>query len=977
MGTVMTSKKQKEEFARIAREAAGEGAVLLKNEAAMLPILAAEKVSVFGRCQIDYYRSGTGSGGSVRVPYTTSLLSGLREMSQVVNEELAAVYERWLTEHPFADGNGGWAAEPWHQEEMPVTAQLVQNARAVSDKAIVVIGRTAGEDKDNAEQPGSLRLTGAEEELLAAVNTYFERVAVVLNVSNLIEMSFMDVERLSVNVKAVLYAWQGGMEGGNAIAELLLGTKVPGGKLPDTITGHIGDHPALSDYGDRAGNCYREDIYVGYRYFSTFDPGKIRYEFGFGRSYTEFTVTTKSARIDGEMIRLTVTVQNSGPVYPGKEVVQIYYEAPQGRLGQPARQLLAWRKTGLLAPGAVQELVFSLEVSLMKTYDDAGVTGAGSAYVMEAGDYHLYVGNSSINNERVLTYPVAALRVIERLNEALAPVRAFERMKPGARRSDGSYELGFQPVPLRTAALSERIMAGLPAGWPQTGNCKITLAGVKDGKATLADFIAQLSTEELAMIVRGEGMEHPDVTPGTASAFGGVGETLLNYGIPLACTADGPSGIRMSAPAAQVPIGTLLAATFNEELIERLYVMVGRECKDNNIDLLLGPGMNIHRCPLNGRNFEYFSEDPLLTGKMAAAVVRGIARGGAAATVKHFAGNNQETGRTTADTVVSERAVREIYLRGFELAIREGGAKAVMTAYNPLNGHWTASNYDLNTTILRGEWGYDGIVMTDWWAKMNDVAEGGPADGRKMRDMVRAGNDLYMVVNSYGAEANSAGDDLLDCIQAGTLTIGELQQRAAAICRFLMNTAAMNRPQKAPASSIVLQPLKDGSSVMAPVTIVGIGENDGSAATIDAGAVTADAAAVDAAAVGAGAATADAAAVGAGAAAINAINAGAAIAVNVPVEMGKAVYLEVKTPGEYCVFVRMMSIDFNTAQVAGELWVNGSRVMTIAGRGSDGLWMTQKLMKVDLSPGYYCIRVKETQPHLVVNGLRFELTAII
>lgn len=914
-----------EGFAEKAREAAGGGAVLLKNEGRALPIKKNEKISLFGRCQIDYYRCGTGSGGLVSVPYVTDLLGSLRKSGSVVNENLAMAYESWVADHPFDNGGGAWAAEPWSQQEMPVDMALVRAAREISDKAVIVIGRTAGEEQDNADQPGSLRLTQTEEELLTTVNACFDQVIIVLNVSNIMDMGFMDRRELSANVKALLVTWQGGMEGGSAAADLLLGNTVPSGKLPDTIAGRIGDYPSAPYYGDRQSNCYVEDIYVGYRYFETFCPEKVRYEFGYGLSYTDFAIEVGHAECSGDAIRLSVTVRNTGSEYPGKEVVQIYYEAPQGKLGQPARQLLAYRKSALLAPGSSQEMDFVIDIAGMRTYDDSGLSGVKSAYVMEAGDYHIYVGNSVRKAQRVLTYIQQSYRIIEKVTEALAPVRSYDRMRPGIRKPDGAYEVRFEPVPVRTISLRDRIQAGLPAERQQTGNQGIRFQDVKAGKASLEDFIAQLTEEELAMLVRAEGMNHPEATPGTTSVFGSVGETLIQYGIPLAATADGPSGIRMTEDlkATQIPIGTLLAASFDDDLVEELFTMEGRELAVNEIDLLLGPGMNIHRSPLNGRNFEYYSEDPFLTGSMATAAVKGVTAGGAYATVKHFACNNQEISRRAADSVVSERAVREIYLRGFEMAVRQGEAKAVMTSYNPLNGNWAASNYDLNTTILRNEWGFDGIVMTDWWAAMNNVETGGPDSERYLRDMVRAGNDLYMVVNNYGAEINSAEDDILSSLQEGTLTLGELQQRAGYILGFLKDTAAMDRPRKIALTHFTLAPLDEEEAAVRTIS-----------ETV--------------------------------------ANTGVEAAAAVAVEMSRTAYVQVETPGTYQVYIRMMSVDFNTAQTACDFFINENKIMHIGVRGTEGRWITQKLLKVNMQPGIYGFRVEETKPHLVVDSIRFE-----
>ncbi len=920
-----------EGFAQAAGEAAKEGIVLLKNEGKILPIKASERISVFGRCQIDFYRSGTGSGGAVNVAYTTNLLGSLREKSTVVNEKLAGIYEAWIAQNPFDNGGGGWAAEPWNQTEMPLCKEMVEEAKAESDKAVVVIGRTAGEDKDNADMPGSLRLTEEEERMLQLVTTYFDQVVVILNVSNIIDMSFMSDEVLGSRIGALLYTWQGGMEGGRAAADILLGNAVPSGKLPDTIAFEVKDYPSTPFYGDQESNCYVEDIYVGYRYFETFCPEKVMYEFGYGISYTDFEIITREAAVSDGKITLVIEVQNAGTAYAGKEVVQVYYEAPQGKLGQPARQLLAYGKTGVLAPGTSQNLEFSIDLTKMKTYDDSGLTGEKSAYVMEAGEYHIYVGNSIRKTEKVLTYVQEALEVVEKLQEAMAPTKAFQRMRPGQRKPEGTYELQYEEVPTQTISLRDRIQANLPAELPQTGNQGILLKDVREGKASLDAFISQLNKAELAILVRGEGMGHPDVTEGTASAFGSVGESLMGYGIPLACTADGPSGIRMGGDlkSTQLPIGTLLASSFNDELIEQLYVMEGQELLRNEVDLLLGPGMNIHRNPMNGRNFEYYSEDPLLTGNMASAVIRGIAAGGACATAKHFACNNQETARSLADSVVSERAAREIYLKGFEIAVKEGKAKAIMTSYNPINGHWAASNYDLNTTILRNEWGFDGIVMTDWWAKMNNVEEGGPASGQNMRDMVRSGNDVYMIVNNYGAEANSGEDDLLQSLREGTLTIGELQQSARNLCGFLMTTDSMNRPRRVATQNLELMPLREQETALLEdisETAVVIGE----------------------------------------------IRDGEVEAATVPVKMSETIYIQVKKEGSYNVLVHMMSVDFNTAQTTCELYVNDARTANITARGTEGKWITQKLIKIKLHPGIYSLRVEEVKPNLLVDGIRFE-----
>lgn len=693
-----------EGFGEAVRKAAAEGMVLLKNENQMLPITEKDQVALFGRCQMNYYKSGTGSGGAVNTAYTTNLIDGFRRYKNIVlNEELLKVYEAWIQEHPFDDGQGAWASEPWFQKEMPVSLELAKKARETSNKALVVIGRTAGEDKDYAAVEGSYYLTKEEKQLLETVAEVFEDTCVIMNVSNIIDMSWLETLKNKEHIRSVIYTWQGGVEAGGASADVLVGAAVPGGKLPDTIAYDIKDYPSTANFGNEEKNLYQEDIYVGYRYFETFAPERVQFPFGFGLSYTDFSMEVKHAEILGSgvdvSVEFQVEVKNVGSQYAGKEVVQVYYEAPQGKLGKPARELGAFAKTEVLQPGETQVLTLQLPVATMASYDDSGVTGYKSCYVLEPGLYKFYVGGDVRAAQQVSLQgqegmEISECMVTEVLEEALAPAEKFQRLCPGNKKEDGTYEPKAEDVPVQTISLEERIRERMPEAMEITGNQGISFQDVRDKKASLEAFVAQLSERELAILVRGEGMCNPLVTPGTASAFGGTAPSLYAYGIPPVCTADGPSGIRMDSglKATQMPIGTMLAASWNLPLVEELYEWEGQELLRNEIDTLLGPGINLHRNPLNGRNFEYFSEDPYLTGKFAAAVVKGIKKSGADATVKHFACNNQELARNTADSVVSERAVRELYLKGFEIAVKEGKACSIMTSYNPLNGHWSASN---------------------------------------------------------------------------------------------------------------------------------------------------------------------------------------------------------------------------------------------------------------------------------------------
>ena len=912
-------------FAEFSRKVAAEGAVLLKNTGNVLPFQKDEMIALFGRTQVNYYRSGTGSGGSVNVPYTTNLLEGLRNKTTIsVNEELAGVYEKWIEEHPFDNGGGGWAAEPWHQKEMPLTDEVVLAAREKSNKAVVVIGRTAGEDQDNADEQGSYQLTDEEKAMLKAVTTYFEQTVVVLNVSNIIDMSWLKDEGYVNPISSVIYAWHGGMEGGNAIADVLVGEVTPSGKLTDTIAFSIDDYPSTQNYGNHHKNIYQEDIYVGYRYFETFCPEKVQFEFGYGLSYTQFAIEPEEAKLvnqdEESFFVINVAVKNTGDVYAGKEVVQVYYEAPQGKLGQPARVLAAFAKTNVLQPGESQTLKLSFPINSMASYDDSGVTGYPSSYVLEAGTYNLYIGNSVKNLEKIAVegqrgFNLENLQVTRQLEEVLAPTEGYTRMKPSVRKDDGSYEITYVQAPTQKISLQERIEKNLPPTLEQTGDRGYKLRDVYDKKVSMEEFIAQLNDQDLATIVRGEGMSSPLVTPGTASAFGGVSESLTNFGIPTACTADGPSGIRMDSglKATQVPIGTLLAATWNAALIEELYVMEGQELISNNIDSLLGPGLNIRRSPLNGRNFEYFSEDPLVTGIFAAACTRGIKKGGSTATLKHFACNNQEKYRNEVDAVVSERALREIYLKGFEIAVKEGGANSIMTAYNPINGHWSASNYDLNTTVLRKEWGYKGIVMTDWWARMNDVIDGGPSDTRNTNSMVRSQNDLYMVVINYGADSNAAEDNTLESLENGTLTRGELQRSAMNICEFIMNAPVFFRDKE---EEVVKK--FAAKPTLSPEKVQVLSES---------GLVK-------------------------------------------PNPTG-SVFIKVNQSGEYRLTVKVMSPDHKWAQSACNVTLNNELMMTVQTNGTDGKWITQNLIKIELEEGLYEMKLDFIKPGLQIDSIEF------
>lgn len=763
-----------DKYLETSARAVSGGIVMLKNDGA-LPLKQGGTAAVFGRIQLHYYKSGTGSGGMVNVSKVIGITDGLLDAGYKLDEQLLNAYREWDEQNPFDYGEG-WGGEPWSQKEMPLTDELVSGAASRADAAIVIIGRTAGEEMDNKLEKGAFLLSDLEEDMLRRVTSAFDKTVVLLNTGGLIDMSFMD----RYPVSAVMYVWQGGMVGGAGTAAVLTGEVSPSGKLPDTIAYEISDYPSDKFFGSGDMDCYGEDIYVGYRYFETFAKDRVRFPFGFGMSYTSFDITASDFKLDGDKVTGSVNVKNTGST-PGREVVQIYCSAPQGKLGKPARVLCGFDKTRTLQPGESQTLSFEIPLESVASYDDSGVTGHKSAWILEQGGYVFYAGADvrSASEAYSLTLPET---VVRQCKSALGPLTAFKRMV----NSGGKPE--FEDVPLTGEAFPHD-HAKLPAEIPQTGDRGIRLADVVNGKNTLEEFTAQLTDYDLSCIIRGEGMGSPKVTAGTAAAFGGVSDTLTALGIHCACCDDGPSGMRLDCgtKAFSLPNGTLLASTFDRPLMTELFTFMGLEMHTNQVDCLLGPGMNIHRHPLNGRNFEYFSEDPYLTGEMASAELAGLHSTGAEGTIKHFCGNNRETRRHFLDSVISERALREIYLRGFEKAVKKGGAKSVMTTYGQVNGVWTAGNYDLVTGILRDDWGFDGFTMTDWWANIN--RRGKAPDKSDFAAMAMAQNDVYMVT----ADGAACNDNTLDSLKSGELTRGELQRNAMNILRFLTTTHAMKR----------------------------------------------------------------------------------------------------------------------------------------------------------------------------------------
>ena len=754
------------------RSVAAQGAVLLENR--VLPLPEDTAVSLFGRVQNRHFCTGYGSGGDVNAPYTVSVLDGLRNCEKLrLNEELAQHYEAYERENPIDEGV--WGLWPRNYPEMPLTEETVARAREISGQAVVIIGRASGEDRENLLEPGSFYLTEEEKTMLRLVTAQFPDAVLLLNIGSVMDFSFLD----DYSFGAVLLLWQGGMESGNAAADLLCGKANPSGRLTDTVAMGYEDHPSAGHFGGKDRNEYYEDIYVGYRYFETFARDKVRYPFGYGLSYTTFEKTWEPA---GER-SWQVTVTNTGD-FSGKETVLLYVSKPCGPLGNPARELVAFEKTNLLAPGESQTLMLTVSEETLASYDDSGLAGKKDCWLLLRGEYRFYAGGDVRSAVEIGTFRVAEDTVLCQCLEAAAPQHPFPILS--IQELNGKTVSVSRRATARTADLKTRILENLPQEVFMTGDKGWKLKDVKEGRVSMDAFIGQLSLEELEALSRGGYiMGHPLGARGNAGIFGGTTESLRQKGIPPVVTTDGPSGIRLYDSCSLIPIGTLLACTFDKALLEALFTKMGHEMRTKGSDVLLAPGMNIHRNPLCGRNFEYFSEDPLVSGKIAAAIVRGIQSTGLSACPKHFACNNQEYNRWHNDSVVSQRALREIYLKGFEICVKESDPKNIMTSYNKINGVWGHYHYDLVAVILRKEWGYRGNVITDWWMRPSRSPE-----FPKIRDngyRVRAQVDVLMPGGRQIDLRKKPDGTLLKTYgKPQGITLGEMQLCARNVLRCVM-----------------------------------------------------------------------------------------------------------------------------------------------------------------------------------------------
>lgn len=773
---------ESDDHSLLSREVAQEGMVLLKNEGGVLPLKHREHVVLLGLGQVSYVKGGSGSG-DVTSAFERTIPDGLRDMALngriTLDEDLMEFYRQYY----YSNNGSIGLREP---DISLITPYLDTAAEQENAVAVVVLSRRWGEGSDvdtwDSNGANAYQIGSHEKTLIQAALDRFEKVVLVLNTGGVMDLSWAVSASAAGNpdkkIDSILLAWQPGMEGGIAVAEALCGDINPSGKLTDTFVTSFNDYPSSGSYGNNDYTPYEEDIFVGYRYFETFAPDKVIYPFGFGLSYTSFEISERSAAVNKATGKIDVqaTVTNAGSC-SGKEVVQVYFSAPAGKLPKPKMELAAFQKTGLLAPGESQTVTMSFNIADMASYDDIGKTGKESAYVLEAGTYRILVGNSVRNCQEAGSYQVGSLTVTEQLTKRFQPSNPSQSL---TRRLDGSGADSYETtVWSETAAgdTSAKTVSGAASAVTEgadtvPSDAIITLSDVAEDPSLMSAFLAQLTEEELVLLASGSSTsDHREILDGGITA---TTMDILKYGIPRLQTSDGPAGIRnYKYTSTAWPCATLQACTWNPGLVEQAGAALAQEAKElkvleqylgeslnhNGSPIVLTPSTNIHRDPKCGRNFEYYSEDPYISGIMAGAQIGGIQSEGVSATLKHFSANNRETNRKNNDSRVSERAMREIYLKPFQIAISLSNPWCVMSSYNKINGTWASMNSELLTGVLRDEWEYKGMVMTDWGSEA------------ALLDEIKAGSALKMP----GASKEQS-DAVLLALQDGTLSRNQLER---------------------------------------------------------------------------------------------------------------------------------------------------------------------------------------------------------
>lgn len=803
----------------------GAGCALFLKRDETFPLAEPGPVALYGSGARRTIKGGTGSG-EVNSRFSVSVEEGLINAGFTITttkwlDEYDAVRERAYEEfvkkvrkdarkhHVLAIVEGMGRVMPEPAYALPISG--------VGETAIYVLSRISGEGSDRAPVDGDIKLTPTEIRDILIANLKYQNFMLVLNTGGPV-----DLTPVINDVENILVLSQLGVETGDILADIVLGKSDPSGKLTTTWT-KWEDYPKIGGFGDKNDTKYEEGIYVGYRYFDSLFVTPL-FPFGFGLSYTDFVLSEPSASVDGSKVTVKVNVSNTGR-FPGREVVQVYLSAPRGRLDKPYQDLCAFVKTPPLSAGAMRAVSLSFNLSDMASYDTEN-----SRWILEAGDYIVRVGDSSAN-----TLPAAVLHleedVITLVTRACFGESGFTDYE--SLRIDREEDLGeTERIEIDPKAFTTQEVA-------------------YDAEPEIAEEIAKLTDEQLAAFGIGEygkgGLIGSVIGEASVHVAGAAGETtniLEKRGYPVLVMSDGPAGLRLSREyyidaegkrhslgetfpatmmdfmpkalllitdrmakkqqeqivgpiheqyATAIPIGTAIAQSFDLDFAEKCGDIVGSEMELFGVDLWLAPALNIHRSILCGRNFEYYSEDPIVSGLFAAAVTKGVqSHPGRGVTIKHYAANNQETNRYNSNSRVSERAMREIYLKGFGICVRESQPKTVMTSYNLLNGTHTAERRDLIEDVLRAEFGFKGVVMTDW------VVNGGTMDKSSKYlaptpyKVAAAGNDLYMPGSKKDYE------NLLKALQNGKISRRTLEINASRIYRLACD---MKAAQPAPAET--------------------------------------------------------------------------------------------------------------------------------------------------------------------------------
>ena len=767
---------------QLAKEAAAEGIVLLKNEDQILPLKEGSKVALYGAGAGRTIKGGTGSG-DVNERERVTIWQGMKNAGfEITSEDWIRSYEK-IYEKARQDwkddivtrsgGNGGnvmdfftvYSTTPF---VMP-TGDPVEKPEEDSDTAIYVLSRVAGEGADRNAAKGDYYLKEDEHQMLSDLCSYYKNVIVAVNAGGQVDLSFMDEFS---NIKALLILSQPGMEGGNAFADVISGKVNPSGKLVDSWAYRYEDYPNAASFSHNNGNVekefYEEGIYVGYRYFDTFAV-PVRYGFGYGLSYTTFEIKEKNIQCDNEHnIQVSVSVKNTGDT-AGKEVVQIYAALPGGQVEKEAHRLVAYEKTALLQPEEEQTLILKIPAERFAFYEEEK-----AAWILGKGFYGIFAGTSLESAELAGGLKLDQDVILEKVKNLFQLKESLKELQ----QQSGQTEKREDALKVQAVEKGLPVLEIDAAGFETKEILYKKNSELVEKEA--AEFVETLSIEELIDLAAGDPGKAQGGNLGAAgiSVPGSAGEThrcAIDKGLASIVLADGPAGLRLmkyyhvndgkivSMPfefslegglfydgptdlpgeryyqyCTAIPVGTMLAQTWNTGLIQEVGAMIGKEMEYFGVTLWLAPGMNIHRNPLCGRNFEYYSEDPYVAGTIAAAMTKGVQSNyGCGTTIKHFACNNQEDNRMGSDSIVSERSLRELYLKGFEIAVKESHPMSIMTSYNLINGIHAANSYDLCTDVARNEWGFDGAIMTDWTTTENgaDCTASG---------CMRAGNDLVM-----------------------------------------------------------------------------------------------------------------------------------------------------------------------------------------------------------------------------------------